>query len=289
MKERILVIGGTGRIARPVVHELVKAGHFVRILTRNPERVRSLLPEGVEWCVGDLSDKRCLADAMNGIDAIYINLPEIADPNASFIPDIHGMQNILQTAPPNTLILKLSQLDAMEMPNYHNITFKFRAEAMIQASGLPYIIFRPTWFMESLPLILTHGKSVLLVGKQPSPLYWIAGEDLGRQVVMAIAKREQVKNRIFSVQGLDPLTFDQAAHIYADIMGGLRVMTLPLWTLALGGVVSAQSKADYQLMAYMNRQTEAFQSHDTWALLGKPTITLPKFAGMWKLSDVKMG
>ena len=73
--------------------------------------------------------------------------------------------------------------------------------------------------------------------------------------------------------------------MYADAMGGLRVMKLPLWTLALGGLVSAQSKSDYQLMAFMNRQVETFQSHDTWELLGKPTITLAQFVETWKKSS----
>jgi uncharacterized protein YbjT (DUF2867 family) len=285
--KNILVIGGTGRIARPVVRELIQAGYSVRVMTRNPQKMRDLLPPQVDWYTGDLQDKSALRGAMRGMDAVYINLPEIADPNADFIPEIHGTQAILETAPPNMLILKLSQMDAKETPNYHNLTFKFRAEAMIRASGLPYIIFQPTWFMDSLPLILTHGKSVMLVGEQPSPLYWIAGEDLGRQVVSAIRQHDAVKNRTFTIQGLEPLTFSQVGKRYADAMG-LRVTTLPLWGMRLAGVFSQQYKSDYQLMAYYNRHVETFTSHDTWDCLGKPTITLDRFIENWQIGYPNM-
>ncbi|MCU0482608.1 MAG: SDR family NAD(P)-dependent oxidoreductase, partial [Anaerolineae bacterium] len=129
--KHILVIGGTGRIARPVVRELVQSGYIVRVMARNPEKVRGLLPNEVEFFAGDLADMGQLAKAVAGMDAIYMNLPEVANPNVSFIPDRHGIQNILQVAPKNTLLMKLSQLGVYENPRYHNMTLKYRAEAML--------------------------------------------------------------------------------------------------------------------------------------------------------------
>jgi len=277
----ILVIGGTGRIARPVVRELVGAGYAVRVMTRKPPSANGGLPNGIEWQVGDIQDKSALRDAMRGVGAVYINLPESPNPNAPFIPEFHGVQHIIETAPKNTLLIKLSQLNARELPHYHNLTFKARAEALIQASGFPYIIFRPTWFMESLPLILTQGKSVMYAGAQPIPLYWVAGADLGRQVVSAIRQRETVSNQILNVQGLEAFTFAQATRRYADAMG-LRVSQLPLWTLRLAGLFSPQMKADYQVLAHVNREPEPFISQKTWDSLGKPQITLDKFISDWK-------
>lgn len=280
--ERILVIGGTGRIARPVVRELVKAGYSVRVMARDPQRSRSLLPVAVEWCQGDLQDRAALVAAMHEMDVIYINLPEAANPEAAFVPDIHGIQNILDAAPAGVLLIKLSEIGATEVPTYKNLTLKFRADEQIRESGHPYIIFRPTWFMESLPLILTQGKAIIYAGAQLFPLHWIAGQDFARQVVAALQNRSRTENRIFTVQGPEAIPFAEAIRRYIQAMGGgLHRIRLPLWVLRLSSIFSAQGQADYELMAYFDRHLETFESEATWQLLGKPTITIERFVEGW--------
>lgn len=281
--DRILVIGGTGRIARPVVREMLKAGYSVRVMTRDPQRSHSLLPSTVEWCQGDLQDRAALAAAMHQVDVIYLNLPEATNPQAAFVPDIHGIQNILDTAPSGALLIKLSELGAAEIPTYKNLTLKFRADEQIQASGHPYIIFRPSWFMESLPLILTQGKAIIYAGAQPYPLHWIAGQDFARQVVAALQNRAHTENRIFTVQGPEAMPFAEAIDRYTKATGDrLYRMRIPLWGLRLAGIFDAQSQAIYELMAHFDRQRETFESEVTWEQLGKPTITIEKFVESWK-------
>jgi uncharacterized protein YbjT (DUF2867 family) len=283
--ERILVIGGTGRIARPVVREMVKAGYSVRVMTRDPQRSRALLPSTVEWCQGDLQDQGALATAMQQIDVIYINLPEAVNPQAAFVPDIHGIQNILETAPSGALLIKLSELGAAEIPTYKNLTLKFRADQQIQSSGHPYIIFRPSWFMESLPLILTQGKRLLYAGAQPFPLHWIAGQDFAKQVIAALQNRSHTENRIFPVQGPEAMPFAEAIDRYTKATGdNLSRMRIPLWALRLAGVFNAEIQGIYELMAHFDRHREIFESKVTWEQLGKPTITIEKFVENWKAS-----
>jgi uncharacterized protein YbjT (DUF2867 family) len=280
--KRILVLGGTGRIGRAVVRELLQAGYTVQVLTRDLTKTRHLLPDGVQGLQGDLQDKQRLQQLMKGIEVVYMNFPETIDPNQPFIADIQGVQNVLQTAPKDALLIKLSEIGASEHLDYFNLTFKHRADEMIRASGFRYVILRPTWFMESLPLALTQGKRVMVVGRQPSPVYWIAGQDLGRQVVNAI-ENQSAHNQIFTVQGLEALTFKQATQTYVQIMGaGLSVLHLPLWVMRFGGIFDKQMLADYQLMAFFNQRTEVFESQYTWEQLGKPTITLEQFAMQWK-------
>lgn len=281
--ERILVIGGTGRITRTVVQALVQAGYLVRVLSRRPQQAQALLPEEIECYRGDLQDQASLASAIQGVDAVYINLPETSDPKASFIPEVHGLDNILATVPSNVLLIKVSEIDAAENHHFADLTFKFRGEAKLQASGRPFVIFRPTWFMESLPLILTRGRTLMYAGRQPSPLYWIAARDFGKQVTKALQCRSQAQNQVFTVQGPEALTFAQAAKRYIQGVGGnLRMIALPLWILRLSGMFDAQSRADYQLMAHYNRRIETFQAQHTWEMLGRPTTTLEEFAAAWQ-------
>ncbi len=281
------MIGGTGRIGQPVVRALVNAGHQVRVLTRDPARARALFPENVEWCAGDLRQPESIAAAMKDQTAVYINLPETTDPNAAFVAEKHGVENILRAVPRDALILKLSEIDAAETPHFHDLTFKFHAEEQIRASGNPYLIFRPTWFMESIPLVLLMKQQIMVVGKQPSPLYWIAARDFASQVVTALAKRKTIQNRTLNVQGAEAITFTEAARRYASVIGGgVRVTHLPLWVLRLSGLFSPAQKSAYELMAHYDRRRETFISTDTWSLLGKPTTTIEQFAAEWSKSSV---
>lgn len=66
----ILVTGATGNVGRPLVEQLLAAGHRVRALTRAPERAR--LPAGAEVIAGDLSDPASLRAAFTGVRAAHL-------------------------------------------------------------------------------------------------------------------------------------------------------------------------------------------------------------------------
>ena len=66
----ILISGATGNVGRPLVEQLLRAGHRVRALTRNP--TTASLPEGVELFKGNLSDTASLKDAFDGVSAAHL-------------------------------------------------------------------------------------------------------------------------------------------------------------------------------------------------------------------------
>jgi dihydroflavonol-4-reductase len=71
---RILVTGATGMIGCHAVAALVGAGHEVRLLVRNPDRVgRALDPLGVhapDQVIGDVTDRDAVDRAVSGCDAL---------------------------------------------------------------------------------------------------------------------------------------------------------------------------------------------------------------------------
>ncbi len=73
---RVLVTGGTGFIGSHTVAGLVNAGHMVRLLVRDPARVRPVLgPLGVDLdCVeampGDVTDAETVDNALSDCDAV---------------------------------------------------------------------------------------------------------------------------------------------------------------------------------------------------------------------------
>ncbi|MFH8346949.1 SDR family oxidoreductase [Streptomyces sp. NPDC018045] len=68
----IVVTGATGNIGRSLVGQLLAEGASVRALTRDPERAG--LPSGAETVRADLTDPASLEPALNGADALFLNL-----------------------------------------------------------------------------------------------------------------------------------------------------------------------------------------------------------------------
>lgn len=163
MNKTILVLGGTGLLGLPVSQRLNKAGFQVRILTRDRQKAQALLDDSFQVVEGDIFDASCLDIALDGCYGVHISLPgEVEQPAAERIAQAaprHGVKRI-------TYISGASV--AEERRWFAMVDRKFRAEAAIQASGVPYTIFCPTWLMESLPLFVVQGRASVL-GKQPTP------------------------------------------------------------------------------------------------------------------------
>lgn len=66
----ILVTGATGQIGRFIIEELLKAGHSVRALTRDPDR--AALSDRVDVRQGDLTNIESLEEAFTGVDALHL-------------------------------------------------------------------------------------------------------------------------------------------------------------------------------------------------------------------------
>ena len=71
---RVLVTGGTGLVGCHTIAALRAAGHEVRMLVRDPQRIpRALGPFGidaVDHAVGEITDERAVSAALAGCDAI---------------------------------------------------------------------------------------------------------------------------------------------------------------------------------------------------------------------------
>src|SRR5215218_4408647 len=104
---------------------------------------------------------------------------------------------------------------------------KAAAEAAIRDSGVAHTIFRPTYFMETLPRHLKGGRAVVL-GRQPHPLHMIAADDFARMVARAYAVPE-AENQTFDVWGPEPITIPDALALYCRIVEpSARVITVPI-------------------------------------------------------------
>ncbi|MCH8560632.1 MULTISPECIES: NAD(P)-dependent oxidoreductase [unclassified Nesterenkonia] len=66
----VTVLGGTGRTGRLLVEELLRRGHQVTALVRDPDRA----PEHARVVIGDSRDPQALAEALVGAEAVISTL-----------------------------------------------------------------------------------------------------------------------------------------------------------------------------------------------------------------------
>ncbi|GAA3054091.1 SDR family oxidoreductase [Actinokineospora globicatena] len=128
----ILVSGATGNVGRPLVSQLLAAGHHVRAITRDP--ARAALPAGVELFQASLADTAALTSAFTGVTAAH--LISFGDDYAPLTngPDI---VDLARAAGVRKLTVLKGDLEKTELDN------------AVAASGLDYTYLSPVEFMSN--------------------------------------------------------------------------------------------------------------------------------------------
>ena len=124
-----------------------------------------------------------------------------------------------------------------------------------------------------------------IMGKPIYKIWWIAGEDYGRQVANAF-KTESSLNKEYAVQGCEPFTMKEAATIYVTNYSKekLSVGNLPMGMIKFMSIFMSPLKFVAKFMPIMNNNIETFEAQSTWDELGKPQITLERFAKQQNLN-----
>jgi uncharacterized protein YbjT (DUF2867 family) len=140
---RVLVIGATGNIGRPVVERLLAAGVPVRALSRDPQTAD--LPAGVDVIAGDLTDPASLDDALRGVETVFLVWTAPPATVAEVIARIsrHARRIVFLSSPHQTPHPFFQQPNPMA-------ALHATIEREIAASGLAATILRPGMFASNV-------------------------------------------------------------------------------------------------------------------------------------------
>lgn len=265
MHKTILVTGGTGMLGQPVARCLHEAGFHVRIMTRDEHKARPLFDDSFEIFTGNPLDTNCLEEALHGCYGVHISLPtEVEQPVAALVAQVaarHGVARISYISGATV---------AEEQRWFPVINRKFLAEQAIRASGIPYTIFCPTWFMESLPLFVVQGRASIL-GKHPHPYHWVAAQDYARMVVAAYEPAAAANQRVF-VYGPEAIHMEEALQRYCVVFHPdiTQVSTMPTWLVNLLATLirNRELKAAGEMMAYFAKVGEGNYQANANNMLG---------------------
>ena len=283
--QKILVIGATGMLGKPVTNALINAGFEVTVMSRQPAIARQFFPTA-HVLTGDVLDTISLLAAFEGQDAVYINLqaPRSAKPEDQ-LPEREGMNNILYAARITGVkrIAYLSSLvkDYNHTNGYHWWVLDMKEEAIekIKSAGIPFTIFYASTFMESFDQLLLKGNKIILAGSSKQTMYFIAGKDYGQQVVRSFQLLTH-ENKEYKIQGPEAYNWDDGARIFIQhyTKTKLRTLKAPLWLLKLMGRFNGEIQYGAKIIEAMHKYPEKFEAEKTWEELGKPKTTISEYA-----------
>ncbi len=68
---KYFITGATGFVGGEIVRQLVKAGHEVRAVVRDPQKAQWMNELGIKLYKGDVTDKESMREAMTGADGLF--------------------------------------------------------------------------------------------------------------------------------------------------------------------------------------------------------------------------
>lgn len=212
----VLVTGATGRIGGLVARELAGRGLQPRVLVRDPERARKVLPAGVTPVVGNLDDPDSLRPAVDGLDALLVVSP------------MHPRQRALQgnlvraaAAAGRPLVVKISGLGTALDSFVDSGRWHAETEQDIRALGLPFTFLRPYFFMQNLGMHLTtaRARGVLRAGAGDARIAMVDARDIAAVAAQLLAGEADRRGEVLDLTGPEALSYEDVASQLGKALG----------------------------------------------------------------------
>ena len=217
----ILVSGATGQQGGAVARNLLERGFAVRALTRDAEKAaaRELGDLGSEVVSGDLEDRSSIDRVLEGVYGVFS------------VQQFWGI-GVEGEVRQGVLLADAAKAAGVEHYVYSSVgsahretgiphfDSKWEVEEHVRASGVPYTVLRPVFFMQNWEFM----RGPILGGMLPQPLapgkpfQMIDAEDIGVFVAMAFEDPETWIGREVDIAG-DELTMPEIAGTFSRVIG----------------------------------------------------------------------
>jgi uncharacterized protein YbjT (DUF2867 family) len=210
----ILVLGGTGTVGSQLVQDLAGRGIHVRVLTRTPEKTRSL-PAGAEGVRGDLLEPQTVRTVFAGADAVFL-LNAVSPTEAH--EGLMAVNGARMAGVKRLVYLSVHHVD--RAPHLPHFGAKIPVEEAVKTSGIPYTILRPNNFYQNdywlKDALLQHGVYTQPLGSQG--LSRVDVRDISDAAVAALTSDEH-GGQTYNLVGPDVLTGASTADAWSRALG----------------------------------------------------------------------
>lgn len=268
----VLVIGGNGKVGRPLVRRLLECGASVRVLTRSADRA-ALVDKRAVAVIADLADDpSACAPAFAGVDAVFmLNQPTFRETAEGLLAI-----EIARTAGATRFIYQ-SVFRVEELAHLPHVAPKWAIQRAVMQSGMKWTILSPNHFYQNDHMsragLLEMGQYTLPVG--PIGCSSVDAEDIATAaaIVLTGAGHEE---RNYAIVGPRVLTGDDCALAWSEVLGRhvqytgdvdrwreLMKATMPAWLNFDLGLMYR----DFGRRGFIANEREVAAMHE---LLGRP-------------------
>ena len=216
----ILVTGGSGFVGGHVVHELRGRELPVRCLVRDRRKATKLAAWGCELVEGDMTDAASLRRAVDGCQTV-VHLVAIRQGREEEFQGVmvDGTRALLAAAK-DAGVARLVQMSALgtseqtkDLVPYYGA--KWEMEELVRTSGIPYLIFRPSFIFGGdggiLPTFIKLARlspvtPIIGSGRQRIQPIW--ADDVATYFAEGVT-RADVTGRLFELGGPDAVTWNE--------------------------------------------------------------------------------
>ena len=214
----ILVTGANGQLGSQTITHLLDNDPDADIagLVRSSEKGAEIKEKGVTLRIGDYTDYPSIEKAVNGIDTLLLISSSTLEGRTKQHKNVidaakeEGVQQIFYTS-----ILEADKELSPLSPDH------LATEKLIRESGIPYTIFRHTFYMEFLPLFLGNAMES---GQWAFPsdgeaINLALRSEMAEALANGLADPGQHQNKIYEITSGQAYTLDTIAQLLSDASG----------------------------------------------------------------------
>lgn len=212
MSQNILVVGATGNVGRALVQLLSEQGVAVKAATRAPEKYPA--QPNVTPVLFEFDEFATHGSALEGVDRVFlIAKPMEAAPQKALIPLIDRANAIG--------VKQVVLMTAMGVDQAEGTGMRI-AEKHLIASGIPYTILRPNWFMQNfnpgflLPALKQAGAIFVPAGDAKTS--FIDTRDIAAVAVKVLSDSAHI-GKEYTLTGGEAVSYAEVAAIIASVSG----------------------------------------------------------------------
>jgi uncharacterized protein YbjT (DUF2867 family) len=210
-KIKVLVTGATGNTGSLLVPALLRAGVDVRILVRDEAKAKPLKDLGAEVVLGDLDKPETILPAVKNVDKIYLL-------TWNGETQLQQAINVIDAAKKsgNPHIVRHSMWGS---ENSRIIKQGYKIDEILKASGLPWTILKPTFYMQNTMMAAQTISSdgVIYWDMKDGKLGMIDVRDIA-DAAFAVITGKGHEGKEYILTGPEAISFNDVAKIFSNVL-----------------------------------------------------------------------
>ncbi len=206
MSHKVLVLGATGNVGRPLVQALIAKGEQVNAASRSGTPVA-----GAQAVVFDYARPETFPAAFDGVDRAYVMLP------AGYVNSRELLVPVVRAAAERGVKVVLQSVFGVDADD--SIPYR-QVEIALQNAQTPYVILRPNWFADNFHTFWKAGISQgqIALPAAEGKTSFIDARDIAECAAAALATH-RFDGQAFNLTGPEAVSYAQAARLLSEATG----------------------------------------------------------------------